>query len=590
MGNSSSTKNLDIAEPGAPTNSSSNEGQIEGETYKKQIAAPKVIGSASEYALSFKAEPQNGQFTYDEQVDKFYSQIVVEAPKFETTSRPSLDIVAVLDVSGSMSGQKISLVRKSMRRLIRNLGSQDRVCLVTFDSRVETVMDFCTLNEGNKQRAYDIISGLKAGTSTALCGGVVEGVQQLLNNRVNDVASVLLFTDGQANVGFRDTTAIVNEVLRVSGAGLGSKVEEWSVEQVSQWLRSVSLPMYCQGFAQQGVDGSILKFDITKEMLTETLNVQPLHASKLFREIEKLRGTTSAEGEKTGDDKVQGFRLHTFGFGSNHNANLLQQLAESFDGMYFFMENEDAIKSGFANCLGGLMTTVALNIEVAVQFNPECKDGKIYKDNVTVLDDIHTVTFADLQSEEKRNILVSCTMPAKEAPVPDFLLYEVNMKYKNAIADNESRDVCSCIVDRSGKEEDFNEEVDETRNRELAAIALREANALGEKNDLKAARNRLQITIDEIDTSRSAHRLQCKNLASDLRVALDKTTDLSTFKNEGVYYMAQNATCFQQQRACNFQAEVYASQDLYNTSAKREMDEVWSRADSLDSCCDDDSY
>merc|ERR1719433_1796986 len=104
-----------------------------------------------------------------------------------------------------------------MRRLLRNLGAQDRVAIVTFDSRVSTVMQFCNLDETNKQKAFDIVSNLRAGTSTDLCGGVCQGVEQLLNNRVNDVASILLFTDGQANVGFRDTTSIVKEVLRVAG-------------------------------------------------------------------------------------------------------------------------------------------------------------------------------------------------------------------------------------------------------------------------------------------------------------------------------------------------------------------------------------
>jgi len=584
MGNTSGKKTKNVApasEPGSPVNSTSYEGQIEGST--KKAAPKKVVGEASEYALNFRADPQNGQYTYDEEVDKFYSQIVVEAPKFETTSRPSLDIVAVLDVSGSMSGEKMSLVRKSMRRLIRNLGSQDRVCVVTFDSTVRTVMNFCTLDEGNKQRAFDIISNLRAGTSTALCGGVVEGVQQLLNNRVNDVASVLLFTDGEANVGHRNTTDIVNEVLRVSGIGQNTKVETWTVEQVGQWLRTIQLPMYIGDFQRQGVDGSILKLDLTKEMLSETLNVQALHTSKLLREVEKLRGSgTEGEGSTGGEDQVQGFRLHTFGFGSNHNATLLQQLAENFDGMYFFMQDEESIKSGFANCLGGLMTTVALNIEVSVQFNPECANGKLFKDNVTEIDGVHNVTFADLQSEEKRNLLVSCSMPGKEAPVPDFLLYEATFKYNNAIANCKSNDVVACYVNRNGKVEDFNEEVDETKNRDLATHALREANIFGEANDLNSARQRLQVTIDEIDNSRSAKTVQSINLRKDLMTAKEKTSDRQTWNNEGVYFCAQNEMCFKQQRGCNFDAN-YASADLYNTSAKREMDVAWARADSLDS-------
>lgn len=580
-----SQKELDVtlSEPVVqPVNTSSNEGQTEETTKKITKASPKTIGEASDYQLFLKAEPQNEQYTYDEDVEKFYSQIVVEAPKCETTSRPSLDIVAVLDVSGSMSGEKISLVRKSMRRLVRSLGPQDRVAFVTFDSRVSTVMKFCNLDEQNKTKAYDIISKLRPGSSTNLCGGVVEGVEQLLADRVNDVASILLFTDGEANVGHRDTHSIVNEVLRASGAGKNTNVESWSVEEVVQWLHKIGLPMYIPNIRQEKVDGSILKYDLTEEILTETLEVKAIHAAKFLREAEKLRG---AEGEGESTNKVQGFRLHSFGFGSNHNADLLQQLAERFDGMYFFMEREESIKSCFANCLGGLMTTVALDIEVSIQFNPECQNGKVYKDDVTVVDGIHKVHFADLQSEEKRNILVSCSMPAKEMPESDFLLFETKIKYNNAIANIEGNGVLACAVNRNGKVEGFNEEVDETRNTEIAALALREANKLGEANNLPQARQRLQVTIDEITNSRTSQNLQSRNLTTDLLSALDKTRDHRTFTTEGNYYMKQNATCYEQQRACNFDAE-YTAQDRYNTSARREMDEVWSRQDSLDSECD----
>merc|ERR1712146_212147 len=142
--------------------------------------------------------------------------------------------------------------------------------------------------------------------------------------------------------------------------------------------------------------------------------------------------------------------------------------------------------------------------------------GKIWKDDAKQQAGIHKVHFGDLQSEEKRNILVSCSIPAKEAPDHDFMLYEVTFKYNNALANDNCQDVISCVVDRNGTIDDFNEEVDETRNRELAADALREAHRLGDANDLKSARQRLQVTIDEIDISRSSNNHTCVNLKRDL--------------------------------------------------------------------------
>jgi len=442
-------------------------------------------------------------------------------------------------------------------------------------------MNFCTLDEHNKKNAFDVISKLKAGTSTNLSGGVSKGIEELINNRVNDVAAVLLFTDGQANVGIRNTQGIVNEVLRITNSDIfNADVENWDVEQVCTWLDRNRLGAYKQSFREQQVDGNMLKLDLTEEILKTQLGVTQLHAPKFMREIEKLRG--QVEGEETTTKATSGFRLHTFGFGPNHNVDLLQQLAENFDGMYFFMEDEEAIKSGFANCLGGLLTTVALDLEVEIQFNPEVSNGKIHKEGAVQKNGKWVISFADLQSEEKRDILVSCAMPSKEEAVPDYLLFEAALKYQNAVQNCESRTVVACEVNRGEMEDDFNELVDECRNRELAAEALLEATRLGEKNDLKSARNRLQVTIDEIGRSRTFANTTSRNLREDLVRAKEKCRDSRTYKTEGDYYMRQNKTCYTQQRCCNYSNE-YSTQLAYISKAKRTMNTRFEASDEEDS-------
>jgi Mg-chelatase subunit ChlD len=46
--------------------------------------------------------------------------------------RPGVDLICVIDVSGSMSGEKIELVKKSMSYLLEILNESDRLCIVTF--------------------------------------------------------------------------------------------------------------------------------------------------------------------------------------------------------------------------------------------------------------------------------------------------------------------------------------------------------------------------------------------------------------------------------------------------------------------------
>jgi len=591
MGNSNSNAAEQPSQPGSQA-PQREEGQPQNQTSIKPKEKAAAVTNAGDYLLDLSAGPQNGQYTFADDVEKFYSQVVIEAPHFEMTNRPAVDVVAVLDVSGSMRGNKISLVRKSMRRLVRSMGNRDRVAFVTFDTSVNVLMNFCTMDEDNKQRAFDLITHLREGSSTNLCGGVVTGVQHLLDNRVNEVAAVLLFTDGQANVGIRTPKGIVDEVLKLTGSKSCSKnIAKWSVDEVQSWLARTNLKMYCTQFLNQGIDGGILLNDINEENLRSDLGVASLHVSKFMREICKLRESIlesqgegqAPEGQENTHTIPEGFRLHTFGFGGNHNTSLLEGLSESFDGMYYYMRDEAAIKAGFANCLGGLLSTVAQNIEVKFQFNPAITDFGVHKDNVLMNQTGQArVSFADLQSEEKRHILVSCNLPALQQACADYMLYEITCTYDNTIAGKQSTNVLQCEVNRSGVIDDFSEEINIGRNRMQATKAMEEAQRLGDMDNLPEARARLQVTIDEIESSMTGKTEASGKLTRDLTTAITKFRDRQAYKTEGDYYVTQNRMCYDQERACNFD-ENFMVQMEYNTNYKCAMAETFERADSLDS-------
>jgi hypothetical protein len=44
-----------------------------------------------------------------------------------------MDLICVIDDSGSM-GEKAKLVRKSLKYLLKILGENDRICLISFDN------------------------------------------------------------------------------------------------------------------------------------------------------------------------------------------------------------------------------------------------------------------------------------------------------------------------------------------------------------------------------------------------------------------------------------------------------------------------
>ena len=66
-------------------------------------------------ALSGQAEQE--AYPYDQEA-ACWSMVSLQAPAFEPTERASIDIVTVVDKSGSMSGEKISLVRETLHFVV----------------------------------------------------------------------------------------------------------------------------------------------------------------------------------------------------------------------------------------------------------------------------------------------------------------------------------------------------------------------------------------------------------------------------------------------------------------------------------------
>ncbi len=62
--------------------------------------------------------------------------------KTEGGVRSSVDLICVLDVSGSMSGQKIQLLKETMKFLVETLTLSDRLCIITFNNQARRI---CTL-------------------------------------------------------------------------------------------------------------------------------------------------------------------------------------------------------------------------------------------------------------------------------------------------------------------------------------------------------------------------------------------------------------------------------------------------------------
>ena len=145
--------------------------------------------------------------------------VKLTAPSYsdDGSIRAPIDLVAVIDRSGSMAGNKLDLVLKVLHFILIQLQPRDRFAIVAYDQCVEEVVSLSHVEPANRQTSGIKIDQIIAGSSTNLSGGLIKGMN-IMNDRdlkKADVASVLLFTDGMANSGITDTSGIVTAMENI---------------------------------------------------------------------------------------------------------------------------------------------------------------------------------------------------------------------------------------------------------------------------------------------------------------------------------------------------------------------------------------
>ncbi|CAG7892142.1 unnamed protein product [Brassica rapa] len=116
----------------------------------------------------------------------------------KSSSRAPVDLVTVLDVSGSMAGTKLALLKRAMGFVIQNLGPFDRLSVISFSSTSRRSFPLRLMNETGKQEALQAVNSLVSNGGTNIAEGLKKGAKVLIDRRFkNSVSSIVLLSDGQ---------------------------------------------------------------------------------------------------------------------------------------------------------------------------------------------------------------------------------------------------------------------------------------------------------------------------------------------------------------------------------------------------------
>ncbi|CAF1017086.1 unnamed protein product [Adineta steineri] len=288
--------------------------------------------------LEYEAQPL-------ETTSNIYGLVTLQAPTIPQSeievmraSRIPLDLICVIDSSGSMSGEKMNLLKQTMVYIVEQLNHLDRMAIISFNiSAVDRSHGLKRMNEQNQQILKDTVNNdIHSQGGTYIGSGIQLGIDLLRQRQTkNPLGAILVLTDGQDN-DHHDYTSLM-----------------------------------------------------------ETL--------------------------------PEGVQLHSFGYGSDHTANVLVKLAEQGNGGTFtYIDEQRAIGSAFAMALGGLFTCVAKEIAVNIEFNDEYKithfHSKYSYEPRQLPSNTISIKLPNLNADEKRNLVFQLNVPQ----LPDNQNVEMN--------------------------------------------------------------------------------------------------------------------------------------------------------------------
>ncbi len=147
-------------------------------------------------------------------------RIGIKAKDIDSKQLPPVNLVFLVDISGSMSDQnKLPLVKKTLKLLTEQLRAQDQVTLITYADGEKMVLE-PTLGS-NKSKILAAIDTLQAGGATAGEQAIQMAYKSAQKSFVkNGINRILLATDGDFNVGITDFDTLKNMVAEKRKSGI----------------------------------------------------------------------------------------------------------------------------------------------------------------------------------------------------------------------------------------------------------------------------------------------------------------------------------------------------------------------------------
>ena len=225
--------------------------------------------------------------------------------ELEDSSRAPVDIMVVMDRSGSMRHGKLRDCKQTLETVCSHLTARDRLGLVSFSGTATLEVPTRHMTPGNKETLKRKANAIRAGGLTNLSGGLSLAAMEMARTpKPNQIRSIFLLTDGFATAGIHKTLDLVTMVRNLNPEELPAIDEMEIGESQAASTQASSTP--AESSRDSIPDGIVVKH---------------------------------------GKPPIS---LFCFGYGSNHDSQMLQEISDATPGgAYYFVEKDSDVAPAF---------------------------------------------------------------------------------------------------------------------------------------------------------------------------------------------------------------------------------------------------
>ena len=401
-------------------------------------------------------------------------------------NREGIDLVFVVDISGSMGSGKIDLVKVTIEFVLTILKEFDRVCIIGFSDSAFIYCPLTKMNEDGKLKVGEIVRRLGPTGGTNIESGVRAGLHILADRKkVNQITSIMLLSDGVDN----DTRTVNHRV-------------------------------------------------------------------------------SAAIGEFT--SKINGpFKLHTYGYGTDHDSVVMNLLAEQTRGNFYFIEREESVAEAFSNCMGELVSLVASKIHVSLNTlncSVKFKLSQVYSKNEDVSFDMPDLFFDD----QIDTVFILKFDPSEDSHANEVIQpIRAIVSYIQKGGEKVDKEVILSVeIIGEDSEPTINKEVLLEYYRVKGALVLKEVTKLADTENFEQARNIAKAFEEVLATCEVNDNKKIQFLLNDIKDSQNRTQSHNTWNSGGRAQVTSLGNAhFSQQASNNCMMYQKPMQAMYSASS-----------------------